>query len=380
MTVGITGVVWLPRTAPINSAALHAGAHGTPLTAAAASWASLGAAYAEATVTAARVIAELSLGLQGGNGTLVAAKLTQFGAWTERTAASAVAMSAKTAASATAYSVAALAMPSPPEIAAVKAAKAAAYSTGGALNGTAEATEAADRAMDVRAAVVMEAYEAATTATVLTPSDFAPAPHIAAGAADPSAEHRETPAANPVQAAALAAGSLAQHPAAQTAAAQAGQLAGSVTSSTLSAAGNLASGNLPSTVTPTVSTSSANTASAPFLPMAGTAGATSRVGTDTRAAATAGVGHLAPSPPAAWATHGVLAHGPAPDQTSTGTYSARTEPIARTGPVGGPLLGARPGADDDLHDTPAYLHSIEHFADGRTVIAAVIGDDPEIVG
>ena len=376
MTVGITGVVWLPRTAPVNSTALHAGAHGAPLTAAAVAWAALGAAYADATVTAARVIAELGLGLQGSNGTVVAAKLTEFGVWTERTAVSAVAMSAKTAASATAYSVAALAMPSPPEIAAVKAAKAAAYSTGGALNGTAEAAEAADRAMDVRAAVVMEAYEAATTATVLTSSAFTPAPHIATATTDPNTERPATPAVNPVQAASLAATSLAQNPTVQTAAAQAGQLAGSVTSSSLSA-GSLPGVNASGAVTPTMSSSSAIGPGIPFAPMGGPTGASGRVGTDTRAAAAPFATRL---DPAAWATHGVLAHNPTTDQSNTGTSSARTESATRTGPVGGPLFGARTGADDDLHDTPDYLHGIEQFADGRTVIAAVIGADPEIDG
>ena len=74
------------------------------------------------------------------------------------------------------------------------------------------------------------------------------------------------------------------------------------------------------------------------------------------------------------------AHNPTTDQSNTGTSSARTESATRTGPVGGPLFGARTGADDDLHDTPDYLHGIEQFADGRTVIAAVIGADPEIDG
>ena len=377
MTVGITGVVWLPRTAPVNSTALHAGAHGAPLTTAATAWAALGAAYADATVTAARVIAELGLGLQGGNGTVVAAKLTEFGTWTERTAVSAAAMSAKTAASATAYSVAALAMPSPVEIAAVKVAKAAAYSTGGALNGTAEAAEVADRAMDVRAAVVMEAYEAATTTTVLTPSAFTPAPHIASAPIDPNNGRPETPAANPVQAASLAATSFAQNPAVQTAAAQAGQLAGSVTSSSLSAAGGLTGAGPSAATSPAMSSPSAISSAAPFVPMGAAPGAAARVGSDTRAAAIPAAGRLDPG---AWATHSVLAHNPTVDQSSTGTYSARTESGIRTGPVGGPLLGARAGADDDLHDTPEYLHGIEQFADGRTVITAVIGADPEIDG
>ena len=38
MTLGFTGVVWLPRLAEGNSAMLHSGAHAVPLFAATASW------------------------------------------------------------------------------------------------------------------------------------------------------------------------------------------------------------------------------------------------------------------------------------------------------------------------------------------------------
>ena len=75
----------------------------------------------------------------------------------------------KLASNAASYVAAALTMPSPVEIALATAAQVAAHSTGGVLNGTSEAAEAYKRSLDIRAALVMEAYEGATSATLATP-------------------------------------------------------------------------------------------------------------------------------------------------------------------------------------------------------------------
>jgi PPE-repeat protein len=409
MTLGITGVFWLPRTATVNSLALHAGAHAVPISAASPAWAALSASYVDATATVARVIAELAVGLQGVNGLAATAKLTGFAAWAERSAEAAATMSAKTAANATAYTVASLAMPSPPEIAAVKTAKVAAYSTGGVLNGTAEAAEAADRLMDLRAAAVMEAYEAATTTTVMTPSAFTPPPTIAAGAGNTQAGGQETDAVealrngNPVQAASLAASALAQNPAVQSVAAQAGHIAGTAASSTASAVSNIGGAAM---------SAATNAASAPSLmasqmasqmpPLAGfgAAGAAGNGGGASTRAAGVGGGDAAavrmPSValPEGWggaggaaglggnAAAGGVAAVAGPDAGQSTFGSTRVDPAAAARGSGmGPLAGTRgPGFDDDEdeHETPDYLRNVEHFEDGRMVVPAVLGADPDM--
>ncbi|APA94798.1 PPE domain-containing protein [Nocardia seriolae] len=182
MTLGITGVFWLPRMAELNSVSLNAGTHAIPLVAANTAWSGLTAAWVDATTTVARVMAEIGVGLEGLNGLNVLARLGVFTGWAEQQAVMAGVMAGKAAANATAYTVASIAMPSLPEIAAVDAARVAAYSSGGALNGTAEAAEAAKLALDIRAALVMETYEAATSLMVMTPGQFLMPPPIAMGA------------------------------------------------------------------------------------------------------------------------------------------------------------------------------------------------------
>ena len=51
----------------------------------------------------------------------------------------------------------------------------------------------------------------------------------------------------------------------------------------------------------------------------------------------------------------------------------------RGGQLGAPMMGgaAGGGQDDEEHHTPAYLKNFEHFSDGRVVIPAVLGADPQ---
>lgn len=65
MTLGITGVFWLPRMAELNSVSLNAGTHAIPLVAANTAWSGLTAAWVDATTTVARVMAEIGVGLEG---------------------------------------------------------------------------------------------------------------------------------------------------------------------------------------------------------------------------------------------------------------------------------------------------------------------------
>ncbi|MBM4600402.1 hypothetical protein GS440_19555 [Rhodococcus hoagii] len=47
MTIGVTGVVWMPRGATVNSTTLSAGAGPVPLGAASPAWAALSASLAD---------------------------------------------------------------------------------------------------------------------------------------------------------------------------------------------------------------------------------------------------------------------------------------------------------------------------------------------
>ena len=396
MTLGVTGVFWFPRTATVNSLALTAGSHAVPISAASAAWGSLSAIYAEASATTARVIAEVGAGHEGINSLGAMAKLTNFTAWTEHVSLNAAVTSAKAAANVTAYTVASLAMPSIPEIAAVQAAKVAAYSTGGALNGTAELAEAADKLMDLRAALVMEAYEAATT-ILATPNDFAPTPSIAAGAA-PDDSQQQNPdvftdpvgafTANPAQAASTVAAAVMNNPVVQGVVSQAGQIAGTATSAVASTATNVGGAAI-AAVTSNLAGGGAG------VPMAGLAagamgGSASSSAAATRAvslggsSAGGGLGNSGVKLPAGWGGVGVtggsaangLAGGPVQEGMSAG---ARLDPaaVARANGQGSMMPGRAnaEGEDDTKHETPEYLKNFEHFTDGRTVIPSVIGGE-----
>ncbi|MBY6539096.1 PPE domain-containing protein [Rhodococcus sp. BP-349] len=167
MTAGPTGVFWLPRTAAVNSAALLAGAGPAPLAAAGTAWAAMATALAAATATVSGVAAALATTWDGDAADAAGAGMTAFATWGTGAAQHAAAVSARAAAQSATVVTALAVMPSLPEIAAVKAGRTTAYATGGALTGAAQAADAADAALDVRAALVMEAYEAATAPLAL---------------------------------------------------------------------------------------------------------------------------------------------------------------------------------------------------------------------
>ncbi|MFM1726471.1 PPE domain-containing protein, partial [Rhodococcus sp. PAM 2766] len=245
MTIGVTGVVWMPRGATVNSTALSAGAGPVPLGAASPAWAALSASLADAGATLNRVMTELRAGWEGVAADAALGRLAPFTAWIEHTTALAAETSTKASTQVGSYTTAALTMPSLPEITAVKTAKTAAYSTGGVLNGSAAATEAADRAMDFRAGMVMEAYEAASS-IVATPETFTqPPPLTSGGTAGLDARDAGEVArrrleddfrTDPVGTVAAVATAFAQSPGAATAASQLGSAAGAVSSATSAAA------------------------------------------------------------------------------------------------------------------------------------------------
>lgn len=391
MTLGITGVFWLPRMAEINSITLNAGAHAIPIAAASSSWGALTAAYVDATATVARVMAEVGLGLQGLNGLNVLGRLGGFTLWAEQQGVMAAAMAAKTAANATAYTVASIAMPSLPEIAVVETARVAAYSTGGALNGTAEAAEAAKLALDIRAALVMETYEAATTMLVTTPGEFLMPPPIAmgAGSADPAAAAQAFgDSGNPVQTALAAAAALANNPGVMSAVSQAAQFAGTVATSGVSTAGNVAGTAISAATNAFQAT--AGVGSIPTVAQGGMAAvAVGGAGVATHAVSFGGgsnisIGNGAGSlrVPEGWGAGTGFGGGAAPSAAPVveAAAPARVDAAApvRSAHSGSPLLGSQAQDEDErTHDGNTYGRSVEHFADGRVIAPAVIGADPE---
>ncbi|AYF74733.1 PPE domain-containing protein [Nocardia yunnanensis] len=391
MTLGITGVFWLPRMAELNSVTLNAGAHAVPIMAANTAWSALTASWVDATTTVARVMAEIGVGLEGINGLNVLARLGVFTGWAEQQAVMAGIMAGKAAANATAYTVASIAMPSLPEIAVVETARVAAYSSGGALNGTAEAAEAAKLALDIRAALVMETYEAATSLMVATPGQFLMPPPIAMGAGSANAGGDAfANSGDPVQAALGAAAALAQNPAITSALSQAAQVAGTVVTSGVSSAGNVAS---------TAVTAIANAVTqAPALPTTGmpAAAAAGVAGAGGAALATQAVSFNGPGTsvsigngggtlrlPDGWGS-GLAAPGNAGGATPSGppvaepvgvtTSPASAAPARTTG--AGPLPGGQGGDDEESPRGTDYGRSVEVFADGRVIAPAVIGGDP----
>ena len=384
--LGITGVFWLPRTATVNSTTLWAGAGPVPLSTATPAWAAMSAAYADASFTVTRVLAELAVGWQGITSAGAKARLAGFKIWADQATATAAALSAKTGANSIATTTARAVMPSLPEIVAVQTAKVAAYSTGGVLNGTAEAAEAADRAMDIRAALVMEAYEAATTTVVVTPTEFVPPPPIANGLGGGTSETEQAGAqgktafANPIQAAAAAATSFVQNPGVQSAALQAGQIASSAAASVASVASNVGT----AAVHAATSHSAAPLATAPLGALSATGVRDTTSSSAVRSVSSANLaGPANISLPEGW-QNGPAPVGGAPVTSIPAVVAQSTlgplDPSAATRAAGaGPMLGHRVGgaeSDEENHETPHYLKNFEHFADGRTVTPSVIGADP----
>lgn len=410
MTLGVTGVVWLPRTATVNSASLLMGAGAAPLSTAAAAWSSISAAYTDASITVTRVMAVLAAGWEGDAANAAQARLGTFVAWTQGAAAKAAHVSGLAASESAAYTAAALVMPNPVEIAAVKAAKAAAYSSGGALNGSAEAAELADRALDIRAALVMEAYEAATSPLAVNVSFDRPPEIVNDGSSSSRSgsemadadSHEETgifgfgARTSPAQAAVAAVGAAMQNPGFAGAAGQFAGTAGSVVGSSVTTVASAAT-NIGGAAASTLMSSfggGQNSSPTPFRADPVSAGpvSTRAVSAGTTAAAggasaggAGGLGGLASGSGKLVASLngspglGLGAGGergiPAP--SAAGTIAGETGAATRTAHGGGaPMGGNQAGQDDEEHETPVYLKQFEHFSDGRTVAPSVIGADP----
>ncbi|MFI5714959.1 PPE domain-containing protein [Nocardia sp. NPDC051750] len=380
MTAGITGVFWLPRLAEGNSIALNAGSHAIPMSAAATAWGAMTGAWVDATATVVRVMGELGVGMQSVNGLGALARLVGFTGWAQQQGAMTAALGTKAASQATAYTVASIAMPSLPEIAAVNAARVAAHTTGGVLNGSSEIAEAAKAALDLRAALTMETYEAAITALVLTPGEFLNPPPIAngAGTADPGPAEDAMKEANgdPLKMLAAAGAAVAQNPGIASAVTQAANVAGGVASTGVTTVGNLGASALAS------ATAAPAPASVPMVPgmvtgavAASTAAATTRAG-GMPSGSTLGLNNGGLKVPEGWGAPAAGAAAPATESVAVTRGEAAPVRPAATGP-GSPLMGnARAnGEDDQDHDAADYLRG-DHFTDGRYIADGVIGAEP----
>ncbi|WP_064442960.1 PPE domain-containing protein [Rhodococcus sp. YH3-3] len=403
--VGITGVIWYPRGAAPNSAALVAGAGPVPLGVAAGAWSTVSSGLTDTAASISRVMADLRTGWSGEAADAALSKFAPFQEWAAAAALLAGETAGKAQVQSGSYTFATLAMPSLAEIAAVQAAKVAAYSIGGALVGGAAAAEAAEEALKIRAAVTMETYDAATAHLAVQqnfdspPSIAEPTAGASASAESPGSAARQSVVqaastladaiADPVRAATAAVASVVSNPVFAAAASQAGAISGGVATA--------ASATTTAVTGATTAASALATAGARLTGLGGArlgASTPSLFGTPSAsrapaqvsaASATTGAGAIAGSSSSSSTGRHAL-----PDP-STGQSATRQNPVtspvqgtadtvkvdpARTAGGSAPIAGGRHAAqseDETEHDTPDYLKHFEHFADGRTVIPSVIG-------
>lgn len=389
--VGITGVIWYPRGAAPNSAALVAGAGPVPLGVAAGAWSTVSSGLTDTAASISRVMADLRTGWSGEAADAALSKFAPFQEWAAAAALLAGETAGKAQVQSGSYTVATLAMPSLAEIAAVQAAKVAAYSIGGALVGGAAAAEAAEEALKIRAAVTMETYDAAT-AHLAVQQNFESPPSIAeptagasASAESPGSASRQSVVqaastladaiADPVRAATAAVASVVSNPVFAAAASQPGATTTAVTGATSAASALATAGaglggarlgaSTPSMfVTPSASRAPAQVSAASATTGAGTSAGSSSSGHTGR--------HALPDPSTGQST---ARQNPVTSPVQGTADTVKVDP-ARTAGGSAPIAGGRHAAqseDETEHDTPDYLKHFEHFADGRTVIPSVIG-------
>ncbi|MDI9893418.1 PPE domain-containing protein [Rhodococcus sp. IEGM 1381] len=387
MTLGVTGVVWLPRTATGNSTRLL-GPGPVPLHVAGGAWGSVAAAFTEASASIAAVTAALTAGWEGDSALLAQAALARFATWTGVTALKAVALSVEAPAAGTTYGVALATMPSLVEIGVVQAAKVTAASTGGALNGSYEAAEVADRLLDIRAALVMEGFELVNSHRIVKTTFDHPPAIVSDSGSGLGKFANGAVMTSPVQAAIGGLMAATQNPGVAAAAGQIGSAATSIASTGVSTVATAAS-NIGSTAlsggsgvggghgfapggSASVAVGPASTRPVSFGAGGAGLGGVGGAGMPGSALGPAGGGAAGSGSALSGAGQG----GPA---NAFGAPTAADGLAQRgTGGAGAPASGTRGQAEDDEHETPDYLKQFEHFADGRTVAPSVIGADPAL--
>ncbi|WP_415395003.1 PPE family protein [Rhodococcus globerulus] len=397
--VGITGVIWYPRGAAPNSAALIAGAGPVPLSVAGGAWTAVSAGLGDTASTVSRVMANLRIGWTGDAADAALAKFKPFEEWAARSSMLAQKTGGKAQVQSATYTVAAIAMPSLPEIAAVETAKLAAYTLGGALTGSAAAAELAAEQLKLRAAAAMETYDSAT-APLAVRDEFEPPPSITmsdvAGQGPQQnvsvAEQTVNAFVEPVRTAAAAITSVLSNPAVTAAASQLGAvLAGSNAATTAATAAATTATAAAGAVSAAVGAGGGLGAGATSLLSSPLTALTGGNSTGRHAAATTAA--AATTPVGVHSTSAGLSVSSADQVTpraasgtvvnAVGTESVRSDavrtdavratPSSGTGPVASGRHAAADDDDTEFHETPDYLKHFEHFADGRTVITSVIG-------
>lgn len=183
---GFTGVIWDARTSRDLAGALGDGPGAAPFADAASSWGSLAAELANAAVEYAAVLARLRTQWQSGSADAALDRLGALTRWFAEMAAQATAAAAATETQAVAVTVARLAMPNVAEIDLIGDLAHAASVTASMIplaTGAAAHAERAAHDQRIRAARVMEAYEAAAEPLARPWRAADPAPKLVADAA-----------------------------------------------------------------------------------------------------------------------------------------------------------------------------------------------------
>ena len=386
MTLGVTGVVWLPRTATGNSTRLL-GPGPVPLHVAGGAWGSVAAAFTEASASIAAVTAALTAGWEGESALLAQAALGRFATWTAATAVKAAALSVEAPAAGTSYGVALATMPSLVEIGAVQAAKVTAASTGGVMNGSYEAAEVADRLLDIRAAMVMEGFELVSSHRIVKTTFDQPPAIVSDSGSGLGKFANGALMTSPVQAAIGGLMAATQNPGVAAAAGQIGSAATSIASTGVSTVATAAS-TIGSSALSGGSGASGGNGFAPGGSASLAVGPASTRpvsfgGGAGGAAGPGGIGGGVGMPGSALGPAGGGSMQAGAGLSGPSAFGATTSADAGlaqrgTGAAGAPASGPRGQAEDDEHETPDYLKQFEHFSDGRTVAPSVIGADPTL--
>ncbi|KAA0922952.1 MULTISPECIES: PPE domain-containing protein [Rhodococcus] len=383
MTLGVTGVVWLPRTATGNSTRLL-GPGPVPLHVAGGAWGSVAAAFTEASASIAAVTAALTAGWEGESALLAQAALGRFATWTAATAVKAAALSVEAPAAGTSYGVALATMPSLVEIGAVQAAKVTAASTGGVMNGSYEAAEVADRLLDIRAALVMEGFELVSSHRIVQTTFDQPPAIVSDSGSGLGKFANGALMTSPVQAAIGGLMAATQNPGVAAAAGQIGSAATSIASTGVSTVATAASTIGSSALSGGVGAGGGFAPGGSTSPAVGPASTRPvSFGGAGGAAGLGGIGGGVGMPGSALGPAGGGSMQAGAGQSGPSAFGAPTSADAGlaqrgTGAAGAPASGTRGQAEDDEHETPDYLKQFEHFSDGRTVAPSVIGADPTL--
>ncbi|MGL4305812.1 MAG: PPE domain-containing protein [Mycobacteriaceae bacterium] len=383
--VGFTGVIWLPRGAAKLSLDLATGVGSVDLNDAGTAWAAMAAVLSESALTLEKTNLQLRLGFEGEAAEAAYKKIEPFAGWVGGTAALAALCAGKAEVQAGAYNVAVLAMPNIVEVEAIQTAKASALATGGLLTGASAAVEAVEQAEDMRAALVMEAYEAASSVLAL-PINFPREPVMVRDdsvVAESTAKHTITEDATVGAGQTAAAASIGgvDIPAALSAAPGLAS-AGFSSASSVVSSGSAALGSVIPASTSAAGVSATAAMGGFGAPMA--AGALGQQNESTRSAAAnyRGIGNstagLSVSSPGL--TPGLAAFSSDGTNTSSGSGHSETTSGVRNVATGSPIIGGRPirNTEETRTERVSPSQQFEHFADGRVVTPAVIGAlDPD---